>query len=103
MAPGLPIAKVATGTPFGIWTVASNESIPSRSPPPRGIPRTGFVVWAAIAPARWAAIPAAAIKTWTPLASDSFIFFTTSSGVLCAERINILWVILNSLRISDAN
>ena len=36
MAPDFPIAKVATGIPFGIWTVDIKESNPFISPPPMG-------------------------------------------------------------------
>ena len=43
IAPALPIDTVATGTPFGILTVANNESKPSIIPPGRGIPITGNV------------------------------------------------------------
>ena len=42
----------ATGIPVGIWTVARRASIPPKFPEQTGIPITGIVVLAAIAPAR---------------------------------------------------
>ena len=81
----MPTATVATGTPGGIITVLSNESIPPIPPDSIGIPMTGFVVCAASAPARWAAIPAAAINTLHPFNSDLFIKSMTACGVLCAD------------------
>jgi hypothetical protein len=60
------MAMVATGTPGGIWTVASNESIPFKEEESMGTPITGTVVWAANTPARCAAIPAPAMITLTP-------------------------------------
>ena len=56
------MATVATGMPLGIWTVAYRASTPLRAPPLRGTPTTGRVVWAATAPARWAAMPAPQMK-----------------------------------------
>ena len=81
------IATVATGIPVGIITVERRASIPSRLFDFIGIPITGNVVLAAIAPARCAAIPAAAIIAPKPffLASDAKT--DASSGVLCAEKI----------------
>ena len=46
------IATVATGIPLGICTVENRASIPSKVPDFTGIPITGSVVFAAIAPAR---------------------------------------------------
>ena len=60
-------ATVATGIPEGICTVASRASIPEKAPPPQGMPMTGRVQLAARAPARWAAIPAAAMRQENPL------------------------------------
>ena len=65
-APALPTAKVATGMPFGIWTIASSASRPSRCPDGMGTPSTGNVVLAATTPGRWAAPPAPAMNTSTP-------------------------------------
>ena len=56
------LGVVATGTPFGICTVAYKASTPFRAPPLNGTPTTGSVVWAATAPARWAAMPAPQMK-----------------------------------------
>ena len=62
LAPALPMAKVATGTPAGIWTVDKRLSIPSVTLG-IGTPNTGIVVKAAVTPAKCAAPPAAAIIT----------------------------------------
>src|SRR5687767_11930164 len=43
-APASPMAKVATGMPFGICTVESSESSPCRCFEGIGTPRTGNVV-----------------------------------------------------------
>ena len=85
MAPLLPTATVATGTPGGIITVESKESIPPIPPDSIGIPITGRTVCAANAPAKCAAMPAAAINTLQPLFSEFFINSITSCGVLCAD------------------
>ena len=54
--------------PGGIWTVLSSASTPSRPLDEiKGTPITGSVVRAANAPAKCAAIPAAAIITFMPL------------------------------------
>ena len=52
VAPGFPIATVATGMPAGICTVASSESIPFNDVEGMGTPITGSVVCAAITPAK---------------------------------------------------
>ena len=54
IAAGAPIAKVATGTPLGIWTIESSESSPSSDHAFIGHARTGSWVSAAVTPARWA-------------------------------------------------
>jgi hypothetical protein len=41
IAPGLPMAKVATGIPPGIWTIEYNESMPLRDALSTGTPSTG--------------------------------------------------------------
>ena len=41
MAPGLPIASVPTGTPPGICTMESSESIPFSAADSMGTPSTG--------------------------------------------------------------
>ena len=62
----LPIATVATGTPLGICTIDSSESIPSRYFSGTGTPITGSGVRAASIPGRWAAPPAPAMITSSP-------------------------------------
>src|SRR5437867_2634139 len=57
MAPDLPMAMVATGTPPGICTVDRSESIPWSAEEASGTPMTGSVVCAATTPARCAACP----------------------------------------------
>ena len=57
-APASPMAKVATGMPFGICTMESSESTPDRALDCTGTPSTGTVVLAASMPGRWAAPPA---------------------------------------------
>ena len=47
-----PIDTVATGTPAGIWTIESNESIPSRYLSGTGTPMTGNGVAEATMPGR---------------------------------------------------
>src|SRR5271165_6970893 len=44
VAPGLPMARVATGMPAGIWTMERRESMPFRDLLSMGTPRTGRVV-----------------------------------------------------------
>ena len=61
------IATVATGMPLGIWTVESSASMPSSFAPLHGTPMTGSVVFAAIAPATCAAMPASAMIQENPL------------------------------------
>ena len=46
----LPTPTVATGTPFGIWTIARSASRPSATPPAIGTPITGAVVCEASTP-----------------------------------------------------
>src|SRR5581483_7846263 len=59
----LPMATVATGTPAGICTIDSSESIPSRYFSGTGTPITGSGVTAASMPGRCAAPPAPAMIT----------------------------------------
>ena len=61
-----PIATVATGTPDGICTIDSRESIPSRCLRGTGTPITGSGVSAASMPGRCAAPPAPAMITFSP-------------------------------------
>ncbi len=51
VAPGFPIATVATGIPAGICTIASRESSPSSAVDGIGTAMTGSVVSAAMTPA----------------------------------------------------
>ena len=60
-APAGPIAKVATGTPLGICTIDSRESMPLRAFDCTGTPSTGTRVLAAVMPGRCAAPPAPAM------------------------------------------
>ena len=69
VAPASPMAKVATGMPAGICTMASRESRPCRCLDGIGTASTGSVVFAASTPARWAAPPAAPISTFMPRAA----------------------------------
>jgi len=98
LAPAFPIATVATGMPPGICTVDSKASIPCRLPAAMGTPMTGFTVWAAVAPARWAASPAAAMNTWQPLLSAVSMYSWVWVGVRCADRIFTSWGMLNSFK-----
>ena len=61
-----PIETVATGTPAGICTIDSSESIPSRYFSGTGTPITGSVVALATMPGRCAAPPAPAMMTRSP-------------------------------------
>ena len=65
-APGAPMATVATGTPFGIWTIDSSESSPLSAALCTGTPITGSTVCAATMPGRCAAPPAPAMITSSP-------------------------------------
>ena len=64
--PAAPIATVATGTPFGIWTIDSSESSPFSAALCTGTPITGSTVCAATMPGRCAAPPAPAMITSRP-------------------------------------
>ena len=68
-APARPIASVPTGTPAGICTIESSESIPFSVFDSTGTPSTGSAVFAAAIPGRCAAPPAPAISTCSPRAS----------------------------------
>ena len=61
-----PIDTVATGTPAGICTIDSSESMPSRYFSGTGTPITGSGVSEATMPGRWAAPPAPAMITFSP-------------------------------------
>ncbi len=63
---GRPIASVPTGTPAGICTIDSSESIPFSAFDSTGTPSTGRWVFAAAMPGRCAAPPAPATITSEP-------------------------------------
>ena len=67
------MATVATGMPLGICTVDKRASMPLRGPPSPGTPITGRTVLEATAPAKCAANPAIAMKTFVPPDSHSLI------------------------------
>ena len=54
MAPGLPMAAQATGTPPGIWTVESRASSPASVVVAMGTPTTGSGNSARSVPSAWA-------------------------------------------------
>ena len=67
-APASPIAKVATGTPPGIWAMERSESRPFNARLSTGTPKTGKVVMLATMPGRCAAPPAPAMIAFNPRA-----------------------------------
>ena len=75
--------------------MASRASMPSNDDL-MGTPITGTVVCAAITPGRCAAIPAAAIITFSPLSLAESANFVTSSGVRWADNAFISNGISNS-------
>ena len=81
------MATEATGMPEGICTVESRASSPPRSDPLIGTPMTGRAVFAAMTPARCAALPAKATITPKPLSAAVFANSAVLSGVLCALMI----------------
>ena len=85
-APAFPIATVATGMPGGIWTVLRRASIPpSPAEASSGTPIIGRAVLAARAPAKCAAIPAAAIITFMPFSAALSAKSAAASGVRWAD------------------
>ena len=84
MAPGLPIANVATGTPPGICTIESRESSPLSEADSMGTPSTGSGVRAAATPARCAAPPAPAITIFRPRSRAVVPHSYINLGVRCA-------------------
>ncbi len=76
---------VATGTPAGIWTMDSRESMPSRYFRGTGTPMTGSEVTEASMPGRCAAPPAPAMITRRPRSSALRPYSTISSGIRCAD------------------
>src|SRR2546427_5199803 len=103
VAPGLPMATVATGIPAGIWTVARRESMPCKEVEGIGTPITGRVVCAAITPARWAAPPAPAMITRMPRPAALRAYSAVRSGERCAEVTAISYAMPNSSRALPAS
>src|SRR5690606_9323119 len=91
MAPALPIASVATGTPAGICTIDSSESTPLSIDDCTGTPSTGRWVLAAHMPGRCAAPPAPAMMTSIPRCSACSAYSNSRSGVRCADTTLISW------------
>mmetsp|Transcript_41696 Transcript_41696/g.91533 ORF Transcript_41696/g.91533 Transcript_41696/m.91533 type:complete len:244 (+) Transcript_41696:443-1174(+) len=81
----LPMATVATGTPFGICTIDRRESLPESVDVLTGTPMTGSGVIAAAMPGRWAAPPAPAMMTRSPRCSALVAYWYSRCGVRCAE------------------
>src|SRR5664280_2578691 len=100
VAPGLPMATVATGIPAGICTIARRESRPSSAVEGIGTAITGSVVSAAMTPARCAAPPAPAMTTFTPRAFSPREYSLVRAGERCAEVMSISYACL--LYTSDA-
>ena len=96
-APALPMAIEATGTPGGIWTVERRASMPlGPSAAARGTPMMGSWVRPASEPARWAAMPAAAIIIFIPFAAALSANWAAASGVRWALMILTMGVMPNS-------
>ncbi len=101
-APDLPMARVPTGTPPGICTIESSESIPFRAWLSTGTPRTGRIEWAATIPGRCAAPPAPAMITSRPRPSAVLAYSTIQSGVRWAETTTDSWGTAKRARVSAA-
>src|SRR5688572_25858844 len=101
-APGLPMASVPTGTPFGIWAIDRKASTPASAVAGTGTPSTGSTVFAAVMPGRWAAPPAAAMITSRPRPSAADAYSNMRSGVRCAEMIRTSWGTSSSRRSASA-
>src|SRR3569833_3099935 len=98
----LPTATVATGTPAGIWTIDSRESIPSRYFSGTGTPITGSGVTDASMPGRWAAPPAPAMITRRPRAAAEAPYSIISCGIRWAETTSASYGTPNSSSASAA-
>src|SRR3954469_11452758 len=92
----------ATGTPDGICTIESSESIPPRSDVFIGTPMTGSSVYAAITPGSAAALPAPAMMTRTPRRAAVDAYSATPRGSRWAESTFISKVIARSSSSSAA-
>src|SRR5579871_3821286 len=89
LAPASPMAKVATGTPPGIWAMDSRESRLFKARLSTGTPRTGRAVMLATMPGKCAAPPAPAMITFRPRAPALLAYSAMRSGVRCAETIRV--------------
>ena len=96
------MASVPTGTPAGIWTMESSESMPLSACDSTGTPNTGSGVMDATMPGRCAAPPAPAITTFTPLSRAPLAKATSRSGVRWAETIRASWPIPSASSVSAA-
>src|SRR3954452_18303405 len=92
----------ATGTPGGICTIESSESIPPRSDVFIGTPMTGSSVYAAMTPGSAAALPAPAMMTRTPRSAAVEAYSATPRGSRWAESTFISKVIARSSSSSAA-
>ena len=81
VAPFLPMGKVATGIPAGIWAMERRESSPRRDLLATGTPKTGRGVRAAAMPGRWAAPPAPAMMMRRPRFWAELAYATRRRGV----------------------
>ena len=88
--------------PEGICTVDSSASNPSSVDDLTGTPMTGKSVFAAMAPARCAALPAAAMIAPKPSACAERANAAHASGVRCADRIRTSTGISSDLSFSTA-
>ena len=97
-----PTPTVATGTPAGICTMDSSESIPSRCRNGTGTPTTGSGVTEASMPGRCAAPPAPATTTRRPRSAAAAPQASMSCGIRWAETTSTSWATPSSVRASDA-
>mmetsp|Transcript_48310 Transcript_48310/g.114089 ORF Transcript_48310/g.114089 Transcript_48310/m.114089 type:complete len:273 (-) Transcript_48310:904-1722(-) len=81
----LSMATVATGTPRGICTIESSESLPDSAVVLTGTPMTGTGVMAATMPGKCAAPPAPAMITLIPRSGADCANSYILAGVRCAE------------------
>ena len=95
IAPGLSMAMDATGTPAGICTLDSNESMPFKTVVAMGTAITGRIVSAATTPARWAAPPAATIMVLSPRSRAVVAYSCVRAGERCADVTSISYGIPN--------
>lgn len=74
IAPALPMARVAIGTPASIYTMESNESTPDSIDNCTNTPSTDKWILAAHMPDRWAAPPVPAMIAPRPQLSASPVY-----------------------------